>query len=167
VRIVVTDSDPNLAAAIANAYVEELDKQNKKLSVGQATSKRLFLENRLKEVEQKLRRIDSIPSREAQIQEMLYELLMRELEMAKIEEARSMPTIQVLDRAVVPELPMGRGAVRKGVMAGVAAFVLGVFLAFSKEYAAQGRRRANGKAVAHKNASASVAAATRDTADAR
>jgi uncharacterized protein involved in exopolysaccharide biosynthesis len=141
VRITVVDRDPNEAAAIANAYVEELDKRNKKLSTGQATSKRVFLENRLKEVEAKLSRIDNILSREAKTQEMLYDLLVTQYEMAKMEEARSMPTIQVLDPAVVPELPVGRGTVRKGTMAGVAAFMLGIFLAFSCEYVVQARRR--------------------------
>ena len=141
VRITVADRDPNRTAAIANAYVEELDTRNKKLSAGQATSKRIFLENRLKEVEAKLRKIDNILSREAKTQEMLYEMLVTQYEMAKIEEARSMPTIQVLDPAVVPELPLGRGTVRKGMMAGVAAFMFGIFLAFSREYVVQARRR--------------------------
>lgn len=141
VRVTVSDRDPNQAAAIAGAYVEELDKRNKKLSAGQATSKRIFLENRLKEVEAKLSRIDNILSREAKTQEMLYQLLAEQYEMAKMEEVRSMPTIQVLDSAVIPELPVGRGTVRKGLMAGAAAFILGIFLAFGHEYVIQTRRR--------------------------
>ena len=88
VRITVKDRDPNRVAAIANAYVEELDRQNKRLSSGQATSKRIFLESRLKEIEEKLSKIDNILSREAKIQEMLFELLTREYEIAKIEEVK-------------------------------------------------------------------------------
>lgn len=141
VSIVVEDCDPNRAAAMANAYVEELDKQNKKLSVGQATSKRVFLENRLKEVEQKLSRIDSIPAREAQVQEMLYELLMRELELARIEEAKSMPTIQVLDMAHPPEMRKAKGTITKAVLAGIVAFLCVAFFAFSREYCLSCRRR--------------------------
>jgi uncharacterized protein involved in exopolysaccharide biosynthesis len=132
--VTVEDKDPNRAAAIANAYVEELDKQNKKLSVGQATSKRMFLETRLNELEQKLSRIDSIPSRQAQVQEMLYELLMRELEIAKIEEAKSMPTIQILDPAVPPEIRKPKGTIRKAALAGIVAFVCVMFFAFGREY---------------------------------
>jgi len=147
VRITVMDRDPNRSAVIANAYVEELDKRNKKLSAGQATGKRIFLENRLKEVEGKLSKIDNILSREAKTQEMLYELLVQQYEMAKMEEARSMPTIQVLDPAVIPELSLGRGTVRKGMLAGVAAFMLGIFLAFSREYIVQARRRGAGATV--------------------
>jgi uncharacterized protein involved in exopolysaccharide biosynthesis len=137
VSITVEDKDPTRAAAIANAYVEELDRQNKRLSSGQASSKRIFLENRLKEIEAKLSKIDSIPSHEAQVQEMLYELLIRECELAKIEEAKSMPTIQVLDEAVPPETRKSRGTVLKVALAGVLAFALGVFLAIGREYLAQ------------------------------
>ncbi len=137
VRIIVEDRDPNRAAAMANAYVEGLDRQNKRLSAGQATSKRIFLGNRLKEIEQKLSKIDNILSREAIIQEMLFELLTREYELAKIEEAKSMPTIQVLDRAVVPEIRMPRGTVKKTLLAGVVSLMLAVFIAFVREYFAK------------------------------
>ncbi len=141
VKVTVLDRDPNRSAAIANAYVEELDKRNKKLSAGQATSKRVFLENRLKEVEAKLSKVDNILSREAQTQENLYDLLVTQYEMAKMEEAKSMPTIQVLDPAVVSELPVPRGTVKKGIVAGIAACMLGMFCAFAREYVVQARRR--------------------------
>jgi len=144
VKIGVTDLDPNRAAAMANAYVDELDKQNKRLSTGEATSKRIFLEGRLKEVQNRLSGIENISAHEAAVQEMLYELLVRECEMAKIEEAKSMPTLQVLDEAVVPELPVARGTVGKGLMAGVAAVVLGIFLSFAREYVAAVKGRSVG-----------------------
>ena len=137
VRITVQNKDPNRAAAMANAYVEELDRQNKRLSIGQATSKRVFLGNRLAEIEEKLSKIDNILSREAKIQEMLFELLTREYEIAKIEEAKSMPTIQILDRAIVPEIRMARGTKEKTMLAGVASFMLSVFVAFAREYFAK------------------------------
>ncbi len=141
VKITVTDRDPNRAAAITAAYVQELDKQNKRLSTGEATSKRIFLENRLKEVETKLGRIDNMLAYEVKTQEMLYQTLAQELELAKIEEAKSMPTIQVLDPAAIPELPIPRGTVKKGLVAAVAALMLGVFAAFAQEYVADVRRR--------------------------
>jgi uncharacterized protein involved in exopolysaccharide biosynthesis len=134
VRITVKDRDPSRAAAIANAYVEELDEQNKRLSSGQATSKRLFLENRLKEIEQELSRIEDLPSREAKTKEMLLEMLAQEYEIAKIEEAKSMPTIQVLDQAVAPEIRMPRGAKKKTMLAGVVSLLLAVFVSFAREY---------------------------------
>ena len=136
VSITVQDRDPNLAACMANEYVEELDKLNRRLSSSQASSKRLFLEKRLQEIKAELSRIDNLPTREAQIKEMLFELLARECELAKMEEAKSMPTIQVLDPALEPERPVGRGTVRKGIMAGVVSLILGISLAFARDYVA-------------------------------
>ena len=134
VKVSVVDRDPNRAAAIANAYVEELDSQNKRLSGGQAKNKRIFLENRLAEIDKQLSRIDDIPSREAQVQQMLYELLIRECELAKIEEAKTMPTIQVLDQATPPEFRHSPKRRRMVTKAAVASFAVAVFLAFLSEY---------------------------------
>jgi capsular polysaccharide biosynthesis protein len=141
VYLSVEDVDPNRAAAIANAYVEELDAQNKRLSGGEATNKRIFLQNRLKEIEDKLSRIETIPSHEARVQEMLYELLVQRLELAKIEEAKSMPTVQILDPAVPPEVRKAKGTVRRAVLAGVAALMFLTFIAFGREYLAVCRAR--------------------------
>ncbi len=137
VNITVEDKDPNMAAAMANAYVEELDRQNKRLSAGQATSKRIFLGNRLKEIEEELSKIENLLSREAKIQEMLYELLTREHEIAKIEEAKSMPTIQILDRAIVPEKKCKPKRRQMVMLSGIAALFFAVFAAFTREYFAK------------------------------
>jgi uncharacterized protein involved in exopolysaccharide biosynthesis len=137
VQVSVVNKDPTRAAAIANAYIEELDLQNKRLSGGQATSKRVFLENRLKEIEQKFSRIESLPSQEARVQENLYELLTRECELAKIEEAKSMPTIQVLDKAVLPEHKYEPNRKEMVMKAGIGSFALAVLLAFILEHRAR------------------------------
>jgi len=68
---------------------------------------------------------------------MLFELLTREYEIAMIEEAKSMPTIQILDRAIVPEVRLPRGTVKKTLLAGVVSFMLAVFAAFACEYFAR------------------------------
>jgi uncharacterized protein involved in exopolysaccharide biosynthesis len=141
IRVQVVDYDRVRAAALANGYVEELDRQNKRLASGQATSKRAFLEARLREVQQKLSQIDSIRSEDARTQEMLYEMLVRECEIAKIEEARSLPTIQVLDPAVPAEVRDPRGTVRKAALAALIALVCSMFLAFGREYMAEYRLR--------------------------
>ena len=60
-------------------------------------------------------------------------MLTREYELAKIEEAKSMPTIQILDRAIVPEIRMPRGTVKKTLLAGVVSLMLSVFVAFARE----------------------------------
>ncbi|MBN2021082.1 MAG: hypothetical protein JW749_12765 [Sedimentisphaerales bacterium] len=133
VTITVEDRDPCQAASMANAYVEELDRQNKRLFVGQAVSKKVFLENRLREIEQELSRIDNLLSRDAKIKEMLFELLTREYEIAKIEEAKTMPTIQVLDKAVVPENKCKPRRKQMIITAGAAGFFFSVAAAFISE----------------------------------
>lgn len=138
--ITVADRDPNRAAAITNAYIEELDRLNKKLSAGHSTSKRVFLETRLRDMEASLGRQD-ISAREEEVQEMLYALLMRELEIAKIEEAKSMPTIQVLDPAIPPEQRKARRTVVKAVLSAIIAFVCMVFVAFGRDYVKECRVR--------------------------
>ena len=134
VQITVEDRDPVRAAALANAYVEELDRRNKLLFVGQAASKKVFLENRLKEIEQELSQIDNLLSRDARIKEMLFELLTREYEIAKIEEAKSMPTIQVLDSAVVPERKCRPERRKMVVIAGAASLFVAILAAFLRDY---------------------------------
>ena len=134
VTVTVEDRDRNRVADLANAYVEELDRQNKRLFVGQAASKKVFLENRLREIQAELSNIDNIPSREARIKEMLFELLTREFEVAKIEEAKSMPTIQVLDKAVVPEKKCKPRRTQMVVLAGVTSLLVAVFVAFIREH---------------------------------
>ncbi len=134
VKVTVEDRDPCRAAVLANAYVEELDRQNKRLFVGQAASKKFFLENRLKEIEQELSQIDNLLSRDAKIKEMLFELLTREYEIAKIEEAKSMPTIQVLDKAIAPEHKFKPKRKRMVLFAGMAGLFISVLVVFVREH---------------------------------
>ncbi|MGJ5813783.1 GumC family protein [Paludibaculum fermentans] len=47
IEIAVEDKDPKRAAAMANAYVEELQKQNGRLAVTDASQRRLFFEREL------------------------------------------------------------------------------------------------------------------------
>ncbi len=209
ITIAVTDRDPKRAAAMGQAYVEELDRMMAQLSTSSARRERIFIEDRLKIVKQKLdtasqefseyasknttidvsaqakamveagatlqgqliaaqselegleqiytpnnvrvrslqARIgelkrqmekmggDSTPVspdgakgteksdqlyppirqlpllgvrwadlyRETKIQETVYEMLTQQYEMAKIQEAKELPTVKVLDEAMVPE----------------------------------------------------------------
>jgi uncharacterized protein involved in exopolysaccharide biosynthesis len=134
ISLTVEDKAPARAAAMANAYVTELDRRIKGLSTGQATSKRIFLENRLKEIEGKLAEVENILSREAKTQEMLFELLTKEYELAKIEEAKSMPTIQILDWAVMPEKKCKPKRVQMVILSCVTALFIAIFAAFVHEY---------------------------------
>jgi uncharacterized protein involved in exopolysaccharide biosynthesis len=50
ITVAVEDSDPRRAAEIANAYVDELDRINRKLNITEGQKKRQFLEERLTKV---------------------------------------------------------------------------------------------------------------------
>lgn len=71
--------------------------------------------------------------RDVKYNQMLYELIAKQYELAKIDEAKDMPSIQVLDRAIEPEYKFKP---RRGLMT-IAGFFLGLIfasiLALSKE----------------------------------
>ena len=69
--------------------------------------------------------------REAGIQEELFKLVTTQYELAKIEEARDMETVQILDRAVPPDQPSGPRRARFILIAGIAGFFIGVFWALT------------------------------------
>ncbi len=54
ITVSVDDKDPKRAAAIANAYVDELGKLNQTLAVTEASRRRLFFENQLKQAKDDL-----------------------------------------------------------------------------------------------------------------
>jgi uncharacterized protein involved in exopolysaccharide biosynthesis len=54
ITISVDDEDPKRAAAIANAYVEELDRLSQSLAVTEAAQRRLFFERQLKQAKDDL-----------------------------------------------------------------------------------------------------------------
>jgi uncharacterized protein involved in exopolysaccharide biosynthesis len=80
--------------------------------------------------------------REAKIQETIFTLLTQQLEQAKIAEAKDMPTVRILDRAVVPEWKSRPKVLLNVILAGVSSLFLAVFLAFFLEYVEAARKRA-------------------------
>lgn len=80
-------------------------------------------------------------TREAKIQETVFELLTQQYEQAKIMEARDTPTVQVLDRAVPPErksFPQRKKLVMVGF---ILSLVVGVGLSFFLEYVERLQKR--------------------------
>jgi uncharacterized protein involved in exopolysaccharide biosynthesis len=72
--------------------------------------------------------------REAKIQEKVFELVTSQYEMAQIEEAKDVNTIQVLDRAVPPDKKTSPKRALIVILSAVVAFFLSLFLAFFVEY---------------------------------
>lgn len=235
VSITFEDKDPDTAARIANAFVEELDSVNKNVAMTSGKRMRVFVEKRIelaktdlkksedalksfqeknkafsldvqakaiiesigalkgmlvaKEVEletllsyatstnpkvelirseiralkDKLKRLekggyglpmdsaeknvfiptDRIPAvltqylrllRDVKAQETLYQLLSQQYEMAMIQEAKDSPTVQVLDKATVPELPVRPKRVFIVVVSTAVSFFLIGFFIIAREY---------------------------------
>jgi tyrosine-protein kinase Etk/Wzc len=72
--------------------------------------------------------------REAKVQEKVFELMTTQYELAKIEEARDVNTIQVLDSAIPPDTKSGPKRRLIVILSAFVAFFLAVFLVFSREY---------------------------------
>jgi len=246
ISISVEDKDPRRAAAIANAYVEELDRVNKHMAMTAGRRMRIFVEKRLKEARQdlaeaeerlknfqekngavqidaqskaiidtigtikgqlmakeielqtllsyatpdnpqadllktqieelkkKLRELEEgkqhrgnpsradifIPTskipdlalkyarllRDVKVQETLYELLTQQYEMARIQEAKDTPTVQVLDQAKVPEKRSKPQRKLIVILSTFTALFISIFLAFFLEYIEQMRGKMEGMA---------------------
>lgn len=230
ITIAVEDKEPKRAANMANAFVEELRNLNKGLAVTEASQRRLFFEEQLKDTkealiksEEALRgfqektgaiKIDEqakaviegiaqlraqvaakevqlkvmrtyatpqnpdlqraeeelrgmreqltklelkgrghnpdplmptsrIPSvgieyirklREFKYHEALYEILLKQLEAAKLDEARDATIIQVIEKAIPPEKRAKPKRKQMVMIATVVAFFLSIFIAFFMEY---------------------------------
>lgn len=146
ITIDVDDKDPQLAANMANAYVEELDKLMQTYSLTDASQKRTFFEQQLRQAKNKLTDaelvLDKTPNtslqyldavRNLKYQEAVWEILARQFEMAKLDEAKDYPLIQVLDKATPPEKKSKPKRSLIVILATLVAFFLAVVWAFIKE----------------------------------
>jgi tyrosine-protein kinase Etk/Wzc len=242
VHVSVKDTDPKVAADMANAYAEELNRVNQTVNMTEGHLKRVFLEDRLEKVKEELLRAESqlknfqekhrlvaledqakatidgaakivgdiiaaetelevfkkfgternneavraktriaelsrqlakieegnsgsgslknalaggqsesnfyipfneLPSlgmqlirliREAKIQEELFKLMTGQYELAKIEEARDINTLQILYRAVPPDRKSGPSRILIVLLCTAAGGFMGIFLAFVLEF---------------------------------
>jgi uncharacterized protein involved in exopolysaccharide biosynthesis len=73
-------------------------------------------------------------TREAKVQQTVFELLTQQYEQAKIAEARDSPIVQVLDRAVPAEWKSKPKTRQNMMIAGAVSLFAGIFLAFFLEY---------------------------------
>lgn len=233
ITIEYSDKDPQFAATMANAYVEELDRLNSTLAVTEASRKRLFFEkqlkgsrtnldaaeNALKQTQERTgmiqldkqggaiieavanvraqiaakevelaamgafatpqnpdyRQIQQVivglraqlakverdhvagqgdvmvptgklpetgleflrKTRELKYQETLFELLSKQFEIAKIDEAKDAALIQVVDKALVPEKKSKPKRALIVILATMMAFFIGILLAFFREASAR------------------------------
>ena len=153
----VSAFEPQLAADIITALIEELAKHQQKFKSTRVSEKRQFIEGRIEEVQVDLekaedalkqfryrnRQIQNSPSllleqerlsREVQVITGVFTTLKQEYELAKIQEVEETTVVHVLDPPEAPLMRTGPQRRKTVIMAGFLGIVLGVVLAFGREY---------------------------------
>ncbi len=137
-----TPSNPQ--AEILNTQVKELRERLRELEEGKTnpdhpSSKDIFIPT-AKIPNLSLQYVRLL--RDAKVQQTLYELLTQQYEMARIQEAKDTPTVQVLDEAKVPERRIKPKRRQIVMIATITAAFFGVFIAFFMEYISRTKREA-------------------------
>lgn len=151
ITVEVDDKDPKRAAEMANAFIEELDQLMQTFSLTDAAQRRQFFETQMKPAKDKLTDaevlLDKTPNtslhymdalRNLKYQESIYEILAKQFEMAKLDEAKDSPLIQILDKATVPE----RKSKPKRSLIVILATLVGFFIAMLWAFIREGLSRA-------------------------
>lgn len=155
ITVSVTTPDPVLSAELAQSFVEELNTLNLELRVKKARDSREFIKARLNEISEQLKQAEeallgfnkrnvlrSSPElilqegrlhRNVALQQQLYLTLSNQLEVAKIEEVKSTPVVQVLDRADPPTIKSGPPRRQRVLQAAVISLLFGIALVFGRD----------------------------------
>lgn len=146
ITVEVSDKDPRLAANVANAFIEELNRLLQTYSLTDASQKRTFFEQQLRQAKDKLTdaelTLDKTPNtslkypdalRNLKYQEALWEILAKQFEMSKLDEAKDFPLIQILDKATSPEKKSRPKRSQIVMLATLVAFFFAVIWAFIRE----------------------------------
>lgn len=146
ITVEVSDKDPQLAANLANIFIEELNKLLQTYSLTDAAQKRTFFDQQLRQAKDRLTdaelALDKTPNtslkyldalRNLKYQEAVWEMLAKQFEMAKLDEAKDFPLIQVLDKAMPPEKKSKPKRSMVVMLATLVAFFLAVIWAFISE----------------------------------
>ncbi|OIR01557.1 LPS O-antigen length regulator [mine drainage metagenome] len=146
ITVEISDHDQKRAADMANAFVEELAKMMQDFAITDASKKRAFFEQQMKQAKDKLTdaelHLDKTPNtslqyldavRNVKYQEAVWEILAKQFEMAKLDEAKDFPLIQVLDKATPPEKKSKPKRSLIVLLATLVAFFLAVLWAFIRE----------------------------------
>lgn len=116
ISVEISDRDPKRAADMVNAFIEELAKLMQNFALTDASQKRVFFEQQMKQAKDKLTNseihMDRTPNtslqyldavRDFKYQEAIWEILAKQFEVSKLDESKDFPLVQVLDKAIPPE----------------------------------------------------------------
>ena len=150
-------SEPQLAADIATALIEELDRHQQNFKISRVSEKRQFIEGRIAEVQVDLekseeelkqfrdrnRQILNSPAlllkqerliREVEVEKWIFITLKQEYELVKIQQVEDATVVYVLDP---PEAPLKRSKPKRKltvILAGFLGIGGGVGIVFAREY---------------------------------
>ncbi|MBI4503678.1 MAG: hypothetical protein HY700_21265 [Gemmatimonadetes bacterium] len=157
VQLAVRHRSPQLAADLGNAYIEELLKFNNATRQTQARAKRQFVEARAAEAQQQVRKAEddvrgflernrvyqNSPALQFELtrlqrvltmQQELYLDLQRQLDAARIAEVDDLPTVSVVEQAVVPQEKSGPPRTIMVLASVLLAAIVGMIWAVFAEY---------------------------------
>lgn len=156
VSLSYSSGEPELSAAIVNAFLEELIKYNQDVKDTKAKQNREFIEERLEENRKLLKKAEAeladftaknkkivTPDleieldrlkRNVKVQEEVYVMLRKQLELAKIEEQEKKPVIEIIENASVPLYKSSPKTRWNVILAGFVSLFLFIGLAFVLEY---------------------------------
>lgn len=118
ISIEVSDHEPDFAAELANGFVSELRAFVGKIDLQEAQNRRLFLEEQIKDVSSRSF-LDQFS------QQAIITGLVRQFEMAKVDEGREGPTFAQVDVATPPE---AKSAPKRALFAALTSLTAGSLL---------------------------------------
>jgi uncharacterized protein involved in exopolysaccharide biosynthesis len=154
--------DPVIAQQVAHRMLELLNDFNLRTRQSQARQERLFAGRRMDEVRGELRTAENALQaflqqnrdfedspqlafqrdrlqREVSLRQQVYTSLATSYEQSKMDEVRDTPVITVVETPVVPVEPDSRRLIVRGVVGVTLGLMLGVLLAFGREYGRRNR----------------------------
>lgn len=123
ITVEVTDEVPQFAADLANAHLEAMRELLNRMSANEAEQRRQFFEQQIEALEHR-------PLRDPQVQTGLMAGLIRQYEGARMDQARNVLVLHVVDQASAPERRSFPKRALIVVLAGLGGLFLGALLAF-------------------------------------
>jgi len=150
IRLTLEDRDPKRAAELANGYVEEFRRLSATLAITEAARRRLFFEQQVQQAKDKLTEAEEAMTKTQQSTGVLQidsqarsliesaailraEVVAKQFEVAKLDEAREGAMIQVVDAAVPPDKKSFPPRTLIVMASTILAFFISVFWVFQRE----------------------------------
>lgn len=125
ITIEVEDTDPTFASNLANAHIEALSILMGRLALSEAHQRRVFFEREVDRVSEKA-------FRDLRVQEAVLGGLLKQLEMARIDESKEKPLLEQIDVATPPDRKSGPKRAQIVLLSTMTGFFLGFSISLFK-----------------------------------